>query len=264
MSSFTIGNSQRLTIKAVQNTAAVLWTPANTTTHAWYDANDADTITESSSLISAWGDKSGNSNNLSQGVGASQPTYNASPPKVVFDGTDEIYGIFTFNIPYTIVAIMKMYTGNASLDTFVDGRTSDSIDWRRSNAADGEMHAYSGGYITQTFPFSNAENLMASMSVRASGSGTSEIWKNGNSYASASVTGTNPGGLHLGDWVGNDTRRAVVDIYEIVILSSYASDADRQKIEGYAAWKWDGIIGGSTLVTALPAGHPYKSAAPTV
>ncbi len=44
---------------------------------------------------------------------------------------------------------------------------------------------------------------------------------------------------------------------EIVFLTGTTNDIDRQKMEGYLAWKW-GLQG------QLPAGHPYKDAAPTV
>jgi hypothetical protein len=35
-----------------------------------------------------------------------------------------------------------------------------------------------------------------------------------------------------------------------------ASATDRQKIEGYLAWKWG-------IQASLPAAHPYRNAAPT-
>ena len=43
--------------------------------------------------------------------------------------------------------------------------------------------------------------------------------------------------------------------FEILMFNQYLGDTDRQKIEGYLAWKWG-------LQTSLPVGHPYKSAAP--
>ncbi len=43
----------------------------------WLDAADPNTITESGGSISQWDDKSGNSNNLKQSVGADQPSLNA-------------------------------------------------------------------------------------------------------------------------------------------------------------------------------------------
>lgn len=42
---------------------------------------------------------------------------------------------------------------------------------------------------------------------------------------------------------------------EVVILQNKPTTLNRQKVEGYLAWKW-GIQG------SLPSGHPYKSAAP--
>ena len=45
-------------------------------------------------------------------------------------------------------------------------------------------------------------------------------------------------------------------IGEVIAFNSKLSTADRQKTEGYLAWKW-GTEG------SLPAAHPYKSAAPT-
>ena len=44
---------------------------------------------------------------------------------------------------------------------------------------------------------------------------------------------------------------------EIVIVTSALSTTDRQKLEGYLAWKWG-------TASTLPAGHPYRSVPPTV
>lgn len=41
---------------------------------AWYDANDAASITSSGGLVSQWSDKSGNARHATQGNGAAQPT----------------------------------------------------------------------------------------------------------------------------------------------------------------------------------------------
>jgi hypothetical protein len=44
---------------------------------------------------------------------------------------------------------------------------------------------------------------------------------------------------------------------EMIWVPSDVTQATRQIIEGYLAWKWG-------LVANLPALHPYKSAPPTV
>jgi len=46
------------------------------------------------------------------------------------------------------------------------------------------------------------------------------------------------------------------DIAEIVVVQDALGTSDREKLEGYLAWKW-GLEGN------LPSGHPYKNAAPT-
>jgi hypothetical protein len=59
--------------------------------------------------------------------------------------------------------------------------------------------------------------------------------------------------------LSNITDNAVFldgDIGEIVIFNSVLSTADREKMEGYLAWKW-GLEG------SLPMGHTYESAPPS-
>ena len=56
---------------------------------------------------------------------------------------------------------------------------------------------------------------------------------------------------------GNDTRGWRGKMGEIIMLQSEPTLADRQKIEGYLAWKWG-------LNANLPADHPYKNERPTM
>ena len=46
------------------------------------------------------------------------------------------------------------------------------------------------------------------------------------------------------------------DLAEVIIFNSALSTSDRQKVEGYLAWKWG-------IQSTLPTGHPYKSVAPS-
>jgi hypothetical protein len=58
----------------------------------WLDAAASVTITESSGSVSQWDDKSGNNNNVTQGIGSAQPTTNATTLNgknvLDFDGGD--------------------------------------------------------------------------------------------------------------------------------------------------------------------------------
>ena len=50
---------------------------------------------------------------------------------------------------------------------------------------------------------------------------------------------------------------------EFVFMTATRSQDIQDRVSGYLAWKWDGILGVTTHVDALPVGHPYKAAAPT-
>lgn len=53
-------------------------------------------------------------------------------------------------------------------------------------------------------------------------------------------------------------------ISEIILLPAGFTASELHLIEGYAAHKWDALLGVTTLVSALPSGHPYKTSAPTL
>lgn len=59
---------------------ASLWSPANlgASLALWLDASDTSTITESGGAVSQWDDKSGNGNDVSEGIAANQPTTGAN------------------------------------------------------------------------------------------------------------------------------------------------------------------------------------------
>ena len=46
------------------------------------------------------------------------------------------------------------------------------------------------------------------------------------------------------------------NISEVILYNTALNTTQRQQIEGYLAWKWG-------LQSTLPAGHPFKTAAPT-
>ena len=77
----------------------------------------------------------------------------------------------------------------------------------------------------------------------------------------ASGTGSaNPN--YLGGYVGGGQLWG--DVHEIAFLPGDASSDDVALAEGRLAHKWDGILGVSVLVSALPSNHPHKSSLVTV
>ena len=79
----------------------------------------------------------------------------------------------------------------------------------------------------------------------------------GNNTRTGGITASNATyTLQIGS-LGNNGVPLVGDYCELLIFDSLLSDTDRQKVEGYLAWKWG-------LEANLPAGHPYENAAPTI
>ena len=71
------------------------------------------------------------------------------------------------------------------------------------------------------------------------------------------TSSTNSAGTFIGAVNNAGAQPAAVDIGELVFLNSAASTGDRQKLEGYLAWKWG-------LQADLPSDHPYKLSPPTI
>ena len=83
-----------------------------------------------------------------------------------------------------------------------------------------------------------------------------ELWMDGTSEGGTSSGTAGLDGVTIGATDGGDSGNWDGTIGEVILLSSDASDLDRQKVEGYLAHKW-GLEG------SLPADHPYKNAAPS-
>jgi len=240
---------------------------------AWYDASDAATITHSSNAVSQWDDKSGNSYNVTQGISSEQPLYSASGNSISFDGVDDALIILSklglINDPNVIVCLFGSFgTINAGRDIQI-GTNTGPVTNCISLSFDG-VDAYSlfnGG--NNIFKASKSTNDILILQ-RGAGSlmGDVKVYLNGtelNIFSSANPTNT----IDVTDDIfslgtgsnGNNNIYSDSTIRESIIVNSNL-DSERQKTEGYLAWKWDGINGNNLLVTALPANHPYKNARP--
>lgn len=114
----------------VVQTARTPWSPPDVDSlKLWYDATDDSTITESSGAVSAWADKSGNSHDLTQGVGSRQPTTGSrtinSLNVIDFDGGDVMANTYgsTLSQPVTgfIVGAFDVTGGQYFFDGIVSG-----------------------------------------------------------------------------------------------------------------------------------------------
>jgi len=257
--------------------SATLWTPANTVTALWLDANDSATITkDGSNLVSQWNDKSGNAKNA-MATSTDRPTITGS--KMVFDGVDNYMltqgkNIFNSASDVTVFILHKAYSINST------GNGVFSLQ-NGLNNTDGFFHTiYRNnltnnlrGLFTSNGIVANQTILYPSVSLATNtdyimGHGASASTHFIRTNGTESTTARSSQCLFVGDKANigcyyDFTLNFHGDISEIVVLGSLATTEIRQKIEGYLAWKWDGINGNTALVSALPIDHPYKSQAPT-
>lgn len=240
-----------------------LWRPLNLGTNLalWLDAEDATSITLNGSTISQWNDKSGNGRNASQATAANQPTYSATgmlgKPAVVFDGTDDFMSVSDFSNAVSLALIgsggtilSPLISGAAPLDfTPAWNANGATIEYRgKTNTT---MQAVSLGGAVNDFSIGFISLDAASSEVRLSGNGGAQITSSQTINSADTTINT------LGRDFQGASQFADGRIAEIVVASSLLSTENRQRLEGYLAWKWG-------LESNLPSGHPYKNSPPTV
>lgn len=250
-------------IAALSPAAAASWTPSLLTTKAWWDAADGATLTIVSGKISAWADKSGNGYTASQGTAGNRPAYDATG----INGQPAI--LYTAN-PQTLTA--STLSAAANVSTHYAAVRIDSVAAYRpilySDAAAGYALRFTStnGYLVlesaaaHTIGTATSSNLGTLPYVAVVGcvydqpSGAFSLYVNGTLTGSGTDTYGFAGstGVEIG-WDGGGSFNG--EIGEIVRCDSTLGTTDRQKLEGYLAWKWG-------AQATLPGGHPYASAPP--
>jgi hypothetical protein len=241
-----------------------LWTPAQITTAMWLDAQDAATITTISGAVSQWNDKSGNARHVTQSTASQRPAYSATGlnglPALQFDGSDDFLGSsYSLDVPFVIAAVWQN-SGTAQNVRAAVGSANQRPALGILNASPAvdsvalwTPNVDRGAYINNTVStsaqvvYSGAPSTSRlSWGIAVNGSSTGQV---NESIGSMSAT---LGTVKIG-WSGNASEYWNGLVSEVLIAPS----ATQSIVEGYLAWKWG-------LAANLPAGHPYKSAAPTI
>lgn len=151
---------------------------------AWYDANDATTITTATG-VSQWRDKSGNTRTLVQSVGLDQPTRTATingKSALVFDGVNHYMSCMggSFSNETMFIVARRAATSAANAAMFSTRATN-------TNAAANlpALTANSDSGATLTFGSASAENL----GFNPQPSGSVVFFKNGSIVATGTVSG---------------------------------------------------------------------------
>lgn len=239
-----------------------LWTPVELGTAIyWYKADDDNSITHSSNAVSIWADQTSQVN-LTQSNASYKPTYDNTNDLISFDGD---YLIFSSSV-------------DLQAGIFVVRNADGSVD---SSQITPLVYEYTGDHgVFLRSPTASDY----SVSVNADGGETGDVSINGGSLTPGDGSGTD---ISVTGYVPFPTRDEVdmvyfqlsaavdfeqvfalqpafsaayeanCDCHEIILWKSTPTEANRQKAEGYLAHKWG-------FTSKLPAGHPYKSSAPTI
>lgn len=228
------------------------WTPADlgASLALWLDADDASTITLNGSDVSQWDDKSGNGRNATQAVAASQPTYAAtgfnSKPTLQFDGTSDFMradaaAVAIGSQAFTLMSAARFPTAGFlfSLRESAGGTTRGYI--QRANA--NELNSAWGDPSVSPPVLSVVDSTNNILGAQKRTGGVVESFANGVGGGTATASFSAPFAvLALGAFSTTITNNWSNSWFsEIVIATGTMTTADRQKLEGYLAWKWGGI-----------------------
>lgn len=227
----------------------------------WFDAADTGTLTLSGSDVITWGDKSIIGNNYTQSNSGNRPSYQ-------LDSTFGAYGVFFDGVNDNLVP------SNNALRSWNSSNWTTFIVLRLTGTTDNYMTVYrsspSGMWIryrvdATTWSFYSLGSEVAVSQALSSANGiyadvisstAHTVYQNGSQLGtpSAGISTTYSETFTLG---GNGTDESMTGyMFEFIMYNGSAlSTTNRQKIEGYLAWKWG-------LQSTLPANHPYKAAKP--
>lgn len=251
---------------------ANLWTPiflpfgslAN-----WYDSTDTTTLTLSTgNKVADWRDKSYNANDLSEADFADLPVYGTTNinglSTVDFDEDtsinldDEVvplvgdcYIMYVgFNNTYTTPSTMYNFTG-AGNSSLLIRRVSGS----NTQLLIKDVAGVSLGNVSLILPL---ENQTAVYTVDIQGLDVTLEGNYSSSIAGAQSMAYPPLNKLTVGAQSIDVNGLNGQVGELIVMQSdNITVADKEKLEGYTAWKWN-------MQGSLPGAHPYKTAAPTV
>lgn len=239
-----------------------LWTPSQISTMLWLDASDSSTVTTVSGAVSQWSDKSGNARHATETT--NRPVYTTAAQNglnvVEFNPDNTTFQRLTFtrltSIRHIFFVAKKNNLNDSNCVLTDAGAAGSSIDLRgvflgTDTGSNFVVQQLSGSLSTAT------RNAWHIAEIRADGTNAS-LGIDGTRTTSAD---TDLMQSSIIGWYNQALYQAQYSfrgqIGEFIFSASALSDATRQIVEGYLAYKW-GLQGN------LPAGHPYKTTPPTI
>ena len=230
----------------------------------WLDAQVLTNVILTGSRVTGWNDSSSGANNfVSNAIGIinyAQPGMNGRPtldfttavPTTTF--LQNTLNLAPSNQLSLFIVLSQTSSGAGNSEIFYTRDDFTYFDLFNNTNSTGNLTLDARSAVERDTGFNivNSTNNIISVALDTT---TGSVYLNGSatSVANTSFTGKNlnaslrwaiSGGAFKG-YIG-----------ELITYPSVLSTTDRQKIEGYLAWKWG-------LQASLPAGHPYKLSPPT-
>lgn len=245
------------------STPCTPWTPSEITTSLWLDASDVSTLTLSGANVTQWDDKSGN-NNDATGPSGNEPqtgaTFNGLTT-ISFNGSSQWFDLpnFALGDDASVFIVAKRDTSASfqAILTLYNGTSHFAELWGSGGfPTDYMYYGVANQEIRGNTTLSNATYYMTEI-VRSFISGTDldiDLYLNGSADGGGTATVSN---LFSDSLIGKDQYNDWFDgnIAEIIVVNSAISSTNREKVEGYLAWKWG-------METDLPISHPYRYSSP--
>jgi len=222
----------------------------------WMDATDSTTITRSGANVTQWNDKA----NLYTGTATNNPQYNSNPinglPTIHFDGASSRYVLLTannFNYSFmTYFMVIRWVSGSGGFM----GTDTPSNYGRALQVTSPYVYMllYSQFYTTTVQLTANQPCIL---SAYFNSTTDFTVIVNGvkTLFSVAQGAGnTNTNGFNIGVSNPSNTGSHSFDMGEGIVYNSILSDAQRQQVEGYLAWKWG-------LTSSLQQPHPNSTTA---
>ena len=237
--------------------AVASYSPLSASPALWLDANDYSSFTFSSGTnISLWADKSGNGNHA---TGVSSPVYTSS--SAYLSGSS----YFTLNLDFIaaypdhsafIVLTNTNYVNIYGAQSGGNGSSSLHVGFSATNAYR-VNHWGNDWYPSITAAYKSGQRNLLNFDWINTGSLGKAVRANGNVEGTIGQTGQITS-MYGGGTIGNVVGQGILTGYineVIIILNPNITTTNRNKLEGYLAWKWG-------IQANLPSGHPYISAPP--
>ncbi len=235
------------------------WTPAALPNlRAWYKADAITGIADEGS-VATWPDSGPGEFAATQGTADKQPTYESSAtinglPSVEFAGGNDVLAtaLTASVIEQSVLAVIDRST-SATVRVML-GSAADGGRTFRLNTTHNLQIVVAGGatIATGSNTVGSGVNLVSvDLGATTWGLGINGTLETGSHGATLTAGLTSLIGNNAGGNQGFDSRMAELVVCDLLVT------ADRQRVEGYLAWKWG-------LQASLPGGHPYGTAAPTL